>query len=41
MSLHSEEVVELPASRIKEAAALLSKVFWDDPMAAFLYTTMS
>ena len=37
MSLHSEKVVELPASRIKEAAVLLSEVFFDDPMAVFLF----
>ena len=37
MNLPDEKVVELPASRINEAAALLSKVFWDDPMTIFLY----
>ena len=37
MNFHGEKVVELPASKIKEAAALLTKVFWDDPMAVFLY----
>ena len=37
MNLPDEKVVELPVSRIKEAAALLSKVFWDDPMTIFLY----
>jgi len=37
MNLHSEKVVELPASRINEAAVLLSEVFFDDPMAVFLF----
>jgi ribosomal protein S18 acetylase RimI-like enzyme len=37
MNLPGEKVVELPVSSIKEAAALLSKVFWDDPMTIFLY----
>jgi GNAT superfamily N-acetyltransferase len=37
MNLHSEKVVGLPVSRIREAAALLSRVFWDDPMAVFLF----
>jgi GNAT superfamily N-acetyltransferase len=37
MNLPGEKVVELPASKINEAAVLLSKVFWDDPMTVFLY----
>jgi len=37
MSLPDEKVVELPASKINEAAVLLSKVFWDDPMDIFLF----
>jgi len=37
MDLHSEKVVELPASKINKAAALLTKVFRDDPMTVFLY----
>jgi GNAT superfamily N-acetyltransferase len=41
MNLHSEKVVELPAAKINEAAVLLSKVFWDDPMTVFLYPDMA
>ena len=37
MDLPDEKVVELPVSKINEAAVLLSKVFWDDPMTVFLY----
>ena len=37
MNLHGEKVVELPVSKIPEAAELLSRVFWDDPMTVFLY----
>ncbi len=37
MNLPGEQVVELPVSKINEAAVLLSKVFWDDPMTVFLY----
>jgi ribosomal protein S18 acetylase RimI-like enzyme len=37
MNLQNETAVELPSSRIGEAAALLTKVFWNDPMTIFLY----
>lgn len=37
MILHNEKVVELPESRIPEAAVLLARAFWDDPMTVFLY----
>ena len=37
MNLPGEKVVELPASKINDAAALLSRVFWDDPMTVFLF----
>jgi ribosomal protein S18 acetylase RimI-like enzyme len=37
MNLPDEKVVVLPTSKINEAAVLLSKVFWDDPMTRFLY----
>jgi ribosomal protein S18 acetylase RimI-like enzyme len=37
MDLPVEQIVELPASKINEAAALLSKVFWDDPMTVFIF----
>jgi len=37
MNLPGEKVVELPASKINDAAELLSRVFWDDPMTVFLF----
>lgn len=37
MNFQGEKVVEFPASRIPEAAVLLARVFWDDPMTVFLY----
>jgi ribosomal protein S18 acetylase RimI-like enzyme len=37
MNLPGEKVVGLPVSKIDKASALLSKVFWDDPMTVFLY----
>ena len=37
MSLTDETVIRLPQSKIPDAAALLSRAFWDDPMTLFLY----
>ncbi len=37
MKLPGEKVVDLPLSRIKKAAELLSRVFWNDPMTVFLF----
>jgi GNAT superfamily N-acetyltransferase len=37
MSLPGETVIRLSQSKINDAAALLSRAFWDDPMTLFLY----
>ena len=37
MSLPDETVIELLKSRIHDAAGLLSRAFWDDPMTIFLF----
>lgn len=37
MSLPDKTVIELPQSRIHDAAELLSRAFWDDPMTVFLF----
>jgi len=37
MSIANQKALELPQSKIPDAATLLSRAFWDDPMTLFLY----
>jgi len=37
MSVANETIIELPKSKIRDGAGLLSRAFWDDPMTEFLF----
>jgi len=37
MNFVNEKAIDLPQAKIPDAAALLTRSFWDDPMTVFLY----